>query len=130
MQDEILRIFKSQNCTSILCLALEGGSRQKGLQQGSRLPDDTISNICKTLKLSALQTVAFAFAISKSQYKVLAQDAIKLLRSKLPEISIGTDFNEVHNDIIHNLSILVASSEVMFNRYFKFNYRIILVYFN
>ena len=115
LQEEIVRCLKAQNFSSTICLAFEGGIRQKPLQQGTKLPEDTISNISKTLKLSPLQTAVFAYALMQSQYRALAQDAQKLLKSKLPEMSTmgatGMSWSEVHEDALHGLAVTIASSE-------------------
>ena len=102
--------MKKPNFASIVCQAFAGSSRQKLLlQQGNKLPDDTLSNICKTLKLSTAQTSAFAFALMQSPYRMLAVDASKLLKSKLPEVG---SFNDLHEDVLHGLAHFVTSTEV------------------
>eukprot|EP01041_Mallomonas_annulata_P009060 gene9060-18769_t len=108
LQDEILRCMKKANFATILCQAFDGGSRQKLLQQGNKLPEDMLLNICKTLKLSTAQTLAFAFALIQSPYRSLNQEALKLLKAKLPEI---VSFENMHEDILHGLVQYVTTSE-------------------
>ena len=51
----------------------------------------------------------------QSQYRALAQDAQKLLKSKLPEMTTsgatGMSWSEVHEDALHGLAVTIASSE-------------------
>jgi len=112
LQEELVRCLRQQNFTSTLCLAFEGGARQKTLQAGSKLPDDTLGNVCKLLKLSPLQSAAFAFALTQSQHRALALDAQKALKARLAEVAAGASFAEVHDDGLHGLAVAVASSEV------------------
>jgi hypothetical protein len=91
---------------------MEGGNRRQSLQQGAKLPEDFLGTICRTLKLSPVQTIAVAYAISRSQYRSLAQDAVKLLRSRLPEIGASSPLGELSEDILHGLALLASSSEV------------------
>ena len=101
--------MKRANFATILCQAFDGGSRQKLLQQGNKLPDDMLLNICKTLKLSTAQTSAFAYALIQSPYRMLSQEALKLFKSKLPEFG---SFNDLHEDVLHGLVLYVTTSEV------------------
>jgi hypothetical protein len=64
------------------------------------------------LKLSTLQTLAFAYALMQSQHRTLAQDAQKMVKTKLTELGPGTVFAEVHDDALHGLAVAIASSEV------------------
>jgi len=93
---------------------VEGGSRLKYLQQGTKLPDDLLPSICRTIKLSPLQSAAFGFAVAQTQYRTLAADAVRFLRSKLPEINAANlVMGEVSNEILHMLIHFVTTTEVI-----------------
>ena len=78
--------MKCANFTSIICQSFDGGTKQRALQQMTKTPDDIISCVCRTLKLTPSQSCIFAFAISQSTYHNLSQEAIRLMKSKFAEI--------------------------------------------
>eukprot|EP01041_Mallomonas_annulata_P006467 gene6467-13061_t len=108
LQEEVLRCTKKANFATILCQAFDGGSRQTLLQQGNKIPEDMLLNICKTLNLSTSQTLAFAFALIQSPYQSLNQEALKLIKIKLPEI---VSFDNIYEDILNELVQYVTTSK-------------------
>lgn len=100
--------MKEPNFSSYICQAFESYSNEKRTPQQPKIADDIISNVCKTLKLSELQTVAVAFALIEWP----SADAIKFLKAKLPEIALETSLEEVHNDLLHGLYLFISLSDV------------------
>lgn len=72
------------------------------------MSDDMIGTVCRAIKLSSLQSVAFGYALIEWNFA----DAKKFLRNKLPEVLSGTSLGEVNDDIIQGLYRLISSSEV------------------
>jgi hypothetical protein len=96
------------NFPSYLCQAFESYSNEKRLPQQPKILDDIINIMCKTLKLSTIQTVAVGFALIDWNYA----DSKKFLKLKLPEVLAGTALGEVNDDLTHGLFLLISSSEV------------------
>ena len=109
LHEELINCMKRGNFCTVLSQAFDGSFRQKNFPVGNKFPDDMLINICKILKFSASQISVFALALMQSIYKNLAQEALRLLRLKLPEIE---SFNDIHDDILHSLVIFVTTSEV------------------
>jgi len=109
LQEEILKSFQRSNFVSTICQSIEGGNRQKVLQQGGKLADDFLLNVTKTLKFSPMKTCTFAYALAQSQYKSVVQDSIRILKSKLPEV---TDTEDIPEDLLHSLLNFILSTEV------------------
>ena len=120
----------------MVCQSIEGGTRARGLQQtgGGKFAEDLLSNISKTLKLTGVQTAAFAFAlVQTSQYSSLRAEASRLLRSKLGDwgrlgggssssgsggsgsaaaLAALAGANGVHEDTLYALANFVRASKV------------------
>lgn len=118
LQEEISRAIKQPNFVTIVCQAFEGGSRQKLLQsQQGKLPDDFLSNVIKLLKLPGLYVLAIGCALTQSQYRNLGADGMKLLRSKLNEVTSSNNnftlaiITSMHEEVIRGLILLVSTSE-------------------
>ena len=91
-----------------MCQAFESYSNEKRLPQQPKLSDDLIGTICRTIKLSSIQTVGVGYALIEWNFA----DAKKFLRNILPEVLVGTSIGEVNDDIIQGLFRLISSSEV------------------
>lgn len=111
LQDIVAKGLTEPNFASYLCQAFESYSNEKRLPQQPKIHDDIINIMCKTLKLSTIQTVAVGFALIDWNYA----DSRKFLRLKLPEVLAGTTLGEVNDDLIHGLFLLISSSEVCYN---------------
>ena len=116
LREEITKRMKLSTFANTVCVSYEGGKRQTLLQQGTKLPEDTISNISSALQLSPLQSVIFAFALTQSQHRSVVLDAIKYMKSKIPEVvSVSNSntaiYSEINEDVLQNLALFVASTE-------------------
>jgi len=109
LQEEISLLFRQANFVTALCQVYESGIRLKTLQLENRLLEDySPAAICWQLKLSLTQTLALAFALTRSQFSCLAAEATALLRQKLPEVTEA--LNDIHEDIVHAIVNHVAVS--------------------
>lgn len=73
------------------------------------MPEYFLGNVCRALKLSASQTAVLAYALLHSQYRSLIQEALKLFKLVLPEISNVSDLTE---ESIQAVVHLITSNEV------------------
>jgi hypothetical protein len=115
--------------SSVICHALEGGTRKNIIQQRGKLPDDYIVNICKILQLNVPQMITIAYAFSQSQYRGIALDALRILKQKLPELSSSAYLSEMSEETIRGLIHLISTTEVFDRQLFTslnslyFNFR-------
>ena len=109
LHDEILQLFNLPNFATMICQIFESGNRQKALQHENRLPDDmSLGNVCKFLKLSPSQVVAFAFALIHSQYRSIVRDATQLLKMKIVEVN---SFSDLPSDLTHSIVYFISTFE-------------------
>ena len=116
LREEITKRMKLSTFANTVCVSYEGGKRHTMLQQGNKLPEDTISNISSALQFSPLQSVIFAFALTQSQHRSVVLDAIKFIKTKIPEVvSVSTSntaiYSEINEDVLQNLAVFVANTE-------------------
>lgn len=108
LQDEILFIFRQPNFATLLCQIYENGKRLALLQAENRVPEEySLTAICKHLKFSASQTLAFAYALSLSKFKSVELDAKALLKLVFPQVTTMSDLQE---DIVDAVVHLVSTS--------------------
>ncbi|CAM9216626.1 unnamed protein product, partial [Ectocarpus fasciculatus] len=110
LKDEVQRALKRPNFVSILCQSFEGGAREKMLQMGAQVPEFFLSGFCKVLNLSASQATVVAFALMHSQYRSLVQEALKLLKSKIIEL---TSVSDVTEEAVQALTRFVITNETL-----------------
>ena len=91
-----------------MCQAFESYSSEKRLPQQPKMSDDIIGTVCRTIKLSSIQSIGVGYALMEWNFA----DAKKFLRNKLPEVLSGTSLGEVNDDMIQGLYRLISSSEV------------------
>lgn len=109
LHDEILKLLSLPNFATMMCQIFESGNRQKALQHENRLPDEmSLGNVCKFLKFSPSQAVAFAFALIHSQYRTIVRDATQLLKIKIAEV---TSFSDLPSDLIHSIVYFISTFE-------------------
>ena len=116
LREEITKRMKLSTFANTVCVSYEGGKRQTMLQQGTKLPEDTISNISSALQFSPLQSVIFAFALTQSQHRSVVLDAIKFIKTKIPEVvSVSNSntaiYSEINEDVLQNLAVFVTNTE-------------------
>ncbi len=112
LHDELVECLRIPSSMTILCQALEGGLRQSIFQQGLQLPDGFLTNLMRGLKLSISQAIQLTFALTKSQYRLLSQDAIKHFALLLPHLSSPISINEVRDDVLMGIAQLFQATEV------------------
>ncbi len=113
--EEINNCLRKANNSSQLCLAFEGGQRQKLLQQGHKIQEDYISNVCRLLKFSAGLSVSLAFCLSKSQVRSFVAESYRILKARIPELVQSGSYLEISEDILIGLVQLIRTSEVHSN---------------
>jgi hypothetical protein len=107
-----VRVSAVKNVASIMCHAVESGSRQVTLQQGGRLFEDYITVLCRSLKLSSGISVIIGYSLAQSQYKSMSQDAIRFLRLRLPELNSLTSISDMNEEILQQIYHFITTCEV------------------
>jgi CCR4-NOT transcription complex subunit 1 len=110
LREEVFRALKRPNFVSILVQSFEGGAREKMLQMGAQVPDYFLGGFCKSLGLSPSQSAVVAFALMHSQYRSLVQEALKLLKAKIPEM---TSVSDVTEEAVQGLTRFVVNNEAL-----------------
>lgn len=110
LHEEVQKALKKPNFVSIICQAFEGGTREKMLQMGAEVPSFFLSGFCRALNLSASQSSVVAFSLMHSQYRSLVQEALKLLKSKIPEM---TSVSDVSEEALQGLTRFVVNNETL-----------------
>jgi hypothetical protein len=83
--------------------------RERVFKQGAALPEGFVLNMARALKLSSSQGSVVGLALAHSQYRALAQDGLRLLQQRLPEIASVADIPE---EAVQGLLHFLVSSDV------------------
>ncbi|KAF1329901.1 Ccr4-not transcription complex subunit 1, partial [Globisporangium splendens] len=108
---EIAQASSRPNFTTFICEAIEGSSqdaKRAGVNgaaasstPGRLVTEEFLNLFCKTLKLSLPQQVTIGLAFAQGENAESAAEAIKFLRTKIPEIS--TCGSKLPSDVLHSL---------------------------
>lgn len=74
--------------------------------------EDFLPAICLILKLSPGHCVMLAYCLAHSQYKVYVQDALKVLKAKLPELVSSGTLSDLNEDALKRLFEIIYKNEV------------------
>ncbi len=117
LSEEIINLFRKTNGSTQICQAFEGGLRQRVIQQGQKLPDDLIVNVCRSLKFSLGNCLSLAICLSHSQVRSFVNEANRILKQKFLEISSVNNLVDINEDILIALIGYVQSSEVLMTKF-------------
>ncbi|KAJ0400375.1 hypothetical protein ATCC90586_008488 [Pythium insidiosum] len=101
LQHEIAQASSKPNFTTLICEAINGSSAQDDKPRGRVVTEDYLNNFCKALKLSIPQQVTLGLSFAQGEYAESAGEAVKFLKSKIPEIS--TCGAKLPSDVLHSL---------------------------
>jgi hypothetical protein len=113
LHQEIINCLKKPNHASLLCQAFESGNRYLFLQQGNKILEEYVSNICKILKLSPGHCVSLAESLTHSQHRQFALDSYRILTIKLPEVMPSGSLIDISEESLLGILQLLSSSEVL-----------------
>eukprot|EP01035_Chromulina_nebulosa_P020075 gene20075-26069_t len=105
-QEEILRAMKRPNFISVILQVVEGGKRSAVVQ----FPEDYTPALCITLRLTAIQSLALAVALSQSQNSSLANGALKLVKDILPAVS-GNFLADMSEEVLQSIVHLIIQNK-------------------
>jgi hypothetical protein len=103
---------KEPHFAVVVCKAFENGSRQRALQQGEASTEKIVANLFDTLALTLGQKLAVAFSLTKSQYRTVAEDALRMIATLLPMVKEVNQLKDIAEGILHGLVHLVSFTEV------------------
>lgn len=121
----LIGFLRKPNSIGFICQLFEAGLRQRiNSQLGNKALDDYLIAMCKQLKLSVGYSVAVGFCLSQSQFRIIAIEAIRLLKSKLPDLLTSGSIGDIPDDHLYGLIQLIHNVEVE-----KFNPEAYLIVF-
>ncbi|TMW60361.1 hypothetical protein Poli38472_000403 [Pythium oligandrum] len=107
---EIAQASSKPNFTTLICEAIEGSANEaKRTATGRTVTEDYLTNFCKALKLSVPQQVTIGLSFAQGESKESASEAIKFLKTKIPEIS--TCGSKLPPDVLHSLVFVLRMND-------------------
>ena len=97
---------------------MESGNRAAVLNEIHRLPEEYIYDIIRTLQFTPIQAAAYLWALTKSAHRMVAIQAVDMLRKKLPEIDSAADIPE---ELLQQILLTVVLTPVSYCLYFLLN---------
>lgn len=102
LYEEVQKSFKRPNFITVINQAFESGTRKQLILQDRKFPDNFIEIICQAIRLSPIQSVAFALALAQSKNASIYEEAIKIIKSLLPTIN-GNFLADINEEILRAL---------------------------
>lgn len=103
LQDEISKAFKRPNFVNLISQSFENTSRP--------FPEEYVEFLCQLLRLSPIQTVSLAFALTQSKKNNLATVGYQIVKNFLPLVS-GNFVNDIMEDTLKSLLAYVLRDQV------------------